>query len=183
MKKHRVARYNYYLTVLSAICIVVGMLILGLVFLSTPNVNTSIILISCIIFGIGIIDLCISIAYNPLYSKFCVDTQGFTFCLAKTKQIRWDDLKFYGIIQWRPFGFCHYITYVYGAKSELSLKEAQDFLSKATKKNSRLVFFQYTPQAFSDFIECVPLEYRNNLMKTVQNSVEKMTKAERFLHR
>ncbi len=120
---------------------------------------------------------------DPILGTFSFDDERIVI-YNKTHVIsfRFDDCKEIGLTRWLGGGTLsnhQFIYYVYFSKTRLT-KEQRYYLfqrrNESEYKNSRLginmprykseyIMIQYTPEVFKRIIECVPLEFRDNLVQ------------------
>lgn len=113
---------------------------------------------------------------DPLVGKISFDTMGVNFYTPlKSFRFSYNECADIGFTSWYGFGRSKIVFYVYFSKIEIS-PEQRHFLAarrhkkKRGKRNmplyqSEFLMFQYTSEIFSEFIECVPSPFREELLK------------------
>ncbi len=132
---------------------------------------------------------------DPILGKFSFDKDGITFYTPlRTIIFLYDECEEIGFTRWIAGGTItnhNYIYYIYFSKKVLTEEQrAYLFEGRSKKKRgkhnkplyqSEYVLFQYRPDFFPDFIECVPERFRGRLVREEENIDFKSY--EKFLNR
>ena len=109
---------------------------------------------------------------DPILGKFSFDNKIITFYLPNHKIVfLYEECKEMGITLWPgPRGS---LIYVYLSKVELTDRQKNRLFGYRNKKGKKdmpiyqsdYLLFQYTPEIFCEFIDCVPSPFREALLK------------------
>lgn len=116
---------------------------------------------------------------DPILGKFSFDKTGVTFYVPLRRIIfPYDECAEIGFTRWIAGGAIanhRYLYYIYFSKKKLTEEQrAYLFEGRSKKKHgkhnkplyqSEYVLFQYRPNVFADFIECVPERFRSKLIQ------------------
>ncbi len=131
---------------------------------------------------------------DPILGRFSFDKDGVTFYTPlRSITFLYEECAEIGITRWIGGGQikAQYIYYVFLSKKVLTDEQrAYLFLGRSKKKRgkrhmplyqSEYVLFQYRPDIFASFIECVPEQFKNGLLWKEKNL--NLRPYERILHR
>ena len=131
---------------------------------------------------------------DPILGRFSFDKDGVTFYTPlRSITFLYEECAEIGITRWIGGGQIktQYIYYVFLSKKVLTDEQrAYLFLGRSKKKRgkrhmplyqSEYVLFQYRPDIFASFIECVPEQFKNGLLWKEKNL--NLRPYERILHR
>ena len=132
---------------------------------------------------------------DPILGKFSFDKTGVTFYTPlRIITFPYDECAEIGFTRWIAGGAIanrRYLYYIFFSKKTLT-EEQRAYLFEGRSKNKRgkhnkplyqseYVLFQYRPDVFADFIECVPERFRNKLIQEKENL--DLKPYEKFLNR
>ena len=143
---------------------------------------------------IGLIGYVWKFLDDPILGRYSFDKNGITFYTPlRTITFIYEECAEIGFTRWIGGGAItnQYIYYIYFSKRTLTAEQRAYLFWRRSKTKrgkrrmplyqSEYVLFQYRPDIFSSFVECVPEKYKQGLLFTEKKL--KLKAYERFLHR